>query len=180
MADETAVVETEAQRIEREKAEKVIGAAQKENALAVEMAGRPDAKERAEEARLLAGTPVGFAKAVLGMSLYWWQVEVLTWFEDTTELVKGSLCTPNGAGKSAFIVAALALWWISVHPQGMVVITTKDSKQLDNQIWPAIERHKGKFGSYDFIERMVRNGQGGVHHWVYDGRPWTGGGLAQD
>jgi hypothetical protein len=161
MADETAVVETEAQRIEREKAEKVIGAAQKENALAVEMAGRPDAKERAEEARLLAGTPVGFAKAVLGMSLYWWQAEALTWFENVFELVKASLCTPNGAGKSAYVDAILALWWIAVHPQGMVVITTKDSKQLDNQLWPAIERHKGKFPGWDFIERMVRNGRGG-------------------
>jgi hypothetical protein len=148
-------------RIEAEKFERVKAAAQSEIPLAQEMAGRPDALEKAAEAKLFAGTPVGFARNVLGLGLYQWQADVLTWFEDTTELVKGSLCTPNGAGKSAFVDACLALWWITVHPQGVVVITTKDSKQLDNQLWPAIERHKAKFPKYDFIERMVRNGTGG-------------------
>jgi phage terminase large subunit len=109
----------------------------------------------------LLSSPGYFAKKVLGLGLYEWQEDVLNWFEDTTRLVKGSLCTPNGAGKSERIVATLALWWITVHPKGVVVITTKDSKQLDNQIWPAIERQKGKFAKYDFIERMVRNGLGG-------------------
>jgi hypothetical protein len=147
--------------IEAEKAERVIEAAHKEVALGRVEAEKPDAAEKAKEARLLAGTPVGFAKSVLGMTLYWWQALVLTWFENTFELVKASLCTPNGAGKSAFVDAILALWWITVHPQGIVVITTKDSKQLDNQLWPAIEKHKQKFPGYDFIERMVRNGKGG-------------------
>jgi phage terminase large subunit len=158
---EVDAAEAAAARIEAEKFARASAAANAEQVVAKENAGAPDAAEKLAIARELAGTPVWFAQNILGLPLYPWQVEVLTWFEDTTELVKGSLCTPNGAGKSAFIVAALALWWISVHPQGMVVITTKDSKQLDNQIWPAIERHKGKFGSYDFIERMVRNGQGG-------------------
>jgi hypothetical protein len=107
------------------------------------VARAPDAKEKAAEAARIAGTPVGFAVQVLGLALYVWQAIVLSWFENTLEMVKGSLCTPNGAGKSERIVATLALWWITVHPQGRVVITTKDSKQLDNQIWPAIERHKG-------------------------------------
>jgi phage terminase large subunit len=129
--------------------------------LARELAAAPDAEEKAKAARRIAGTPVGFATLVLGLKLYQWQAKVLTWFENLLHLIKASLCTPNGAGKSAVIVAPVALWWISVHPQGMVVITTKDSKQLDNQIWPAIERHKGKFPCYDFIERMVRNGTGG-------------------
>ena len=109
----------------------------------------------------IVSTPGYFARVVLGLSLYGWQEDVLNWFEDTTRMVKGSLCTPNGAGKSERVVATLALWWISVHPKGVVVITTKDSKQLDNQIWPAIERFKGRFADYDFIERMVRNGTGG-------------------
>jgi len=42
-----------------------------------------------------------------------------------------------------------------------VVITTKDSKQLDNQIWPAIEAHKAKFPDYRFIEREVHTPEGG-------------------
>jgi phage terminase large subunit len=138
-----------------------IALANEEMKRGAEFARAPDAKEKAAEAARIAGTPVGFAVQVLGLALYVWQAIVLSWFENTLEMVKGSLCTPNGAGKSERIVATLALWWITVHPQGRVVITTKDSKQLDNQIWPAIERHKGKFPCYDFIERMVRNGTGG-------------------
>lgn len=153
--------ETPEQTAARERDERLLAAAQADYALARQLAAAPDAEELALAAELLWGTPVGFTEKVLGLGLYDWQAEVLTWFEDTEELVKGSLCTPNGAGKSERIVGSLALWWISVHPQGMVVITTKDSKQLDNQIWPAIERHKGKFPAYDFIERMVRNGTGG-------------------
>lgn len=149
------------QKIEEEKAARVAALALDEIAKGREMADAPDAAEKAREARLMAGTPVGFAKTVLGLVLYLWQAIVLSWFENTLELVKGSVCTPNGAGKSAVIDAALALWWISVHPQGIVVITTKDSKQLDNQLWPAITRHKQKFPAFDFIERMVRNGTGG-------------------
>lgn len=148
-------------KIEGEKTARVIAAANEEISKGQEMAAAPDAEEKAKAARLMAGTPVGFARQVLGLALYVWQAIVLTWFENTLELIKGSLCTPNGAGKSERIVSTLALWWISVHPQGVVVITTKDSKQLDNQIWPAIQRHKGKFPAFDFIERMVRNGTGG-------------------
>lgn len=149
------------EQAEKEKTARVVARATAELPLAREMAEAPDAAEKAKTARRMAGTPVGFARMVLQMKLYVWQATVLSWFENTYELIKGSLCTPNGAGKSERIVATLALWWISVHPQGIVVITTKDSKQLDNQIWPAIERHKGKFPVYDFIERMVRNGTGG-------------------
>lgn len=150
-----------AAKIEAEKFERVSAMARAEMPKGLAAASEPDAEEKAAIARDLTGTPVGFATRVLGLKLYDWQAEALSWFEDTFELVKGSLCTPNGAGKSAYVDAALALWWITVHPQGRVVITTKDSKQLDNQLWPAIERHKDKFPQYDFIERMVRNNTGG-------------------
>jgi phage terminase large subunit len=148
-------------KIEAERAERIIQAARVEEERGRAAAAEPDAPEKAKQARLMAGTPVGFALMVLGLKLYLWQAIVLSWFENTFELLKASVCTPNGAGKSERIVATIALWWISVHPQGRVVITTKDSKQLDQQIWPAIERFKQKFPAYDFIERMVRNGTGG-------------------
>lgn len=47
-----------------------------------------------------------------------------------------------------------------MHKLGRVVITTKDSKQLDNQIWPAIEAHKQEFPDYRFIEREVHSPDG--------------------
>jgi hypothetical protein len=148
------------QENDAEKTGALLEKARAEIAIAQIEAAKPGAETRAAECREISGTPVAFAQR-LGLKLYWWQKLVLTWFENTYELVKGSLCTPNGAGKSACVDAPLALWWITVHPQGIVVVTTKDSKQLDNQLWPAIEKHKGKFVQYDFIERMVRNGTGG-------------------
>lgn len=93
--------------------------------------------------------------------LYWWQQEALSWVEDISVRVKGSVCTPNGSGKSSKLIAGLALYFLSVHKNGRVVITTKDSKQLDNQIWPAIEAHQGRFPQYRFIEREVHTPSGG-------------------
>lgn len=109
----------------------------------------------------IESSPIGFAQTTLGLDLYDWQATVHSWFEDTQHLVLGTVCTPNGAGKSQRIVAPLALWWISVHPNGIVVITTKDSKQLDHQIWVAIESHRNKFPAYRFIEREVHTPSGG-------------------
>jgi hypothetical protein len=95
-----------------------------------------------EETPMMEAGPIRFAEVILGGKLYPWQDQVLRWFEDPTKRMLGALVTPNGAGKSSGVVAALALWWASVHRRGKVVITTKDSKQLDQQIYPAMERHR--------------------------------------
>ena len=110
-------------------------------------------------------TPIEFVTVFLGINEYWWQDETLTWFEDSRGPVRGALCTPNGAGKSSNIVGPLALWWLSVHKKGRVVITTKDGKQLVNQVWESIERHRAKFPLWKFLkaERKVENGTGG---WI--------------
>lgn len=89
--------------------------------------------------------PAVFAECALQLTLYPWQEEVLAWFENPKHRMMGALATPNGAGKSSGVVAALALWWISNHHRGRVVITTKDSKQLDQQLLPALERHRALF-----------------------------------
>src|SRR4051812_849380 len=78
--------------------------------------------------------PAAFATHVLRLTLYPWQDEVLTWYEKPERRTLGALVTPNGAGKSSGVVAALALWWASTHGRGRVVITTKDAKQLDQQL----------------------------------------------
>ena len=75
--------------------------------------------------------------------------------------MKGALCTPNGAGKSERVVASLALWWLAAHPRAKVVITTRDSKQLDNQVFPAIRRHEGTFPGWKFVKRRVTTPSGG-------------------
>lgn len=110
-------------------------------------------------------SPVFWINEDLGVPLYWWQDTVVSWFEDSRGPVRGSLCTPNGAGKSSNIVGPLALWWLGLHEKGRVVITTKDGKQLVNQVWEAIERHRSKFPDWSFLksERKVENGTGG---WI--------------
>lgn len=106
-----------------------------------------------------------FAETTLHLPLYPWQREALEWFDPAASgpraRVKGALCTPNGAGKSERVVASLALWWLAAHPRGKVVITTKDSKQLDNQVFPAIRRHEGKFPDWKFVNRLVTTPAGG-------------------
>jgi hypothetical protein len=107
-------------------------------------------------------SPIGFAELVLGLKLYPWQDEVLSWFEEPgTNRLKASLCTPNGAGKSERVVASLALWWLTVHPRGKVVITTKDGRQLDNQVYPAMSKHRQKLIGWKFVERRIDTPTGG-------------------
>lgn len=97
------------------------------------------------------GTPLGFAALMLGLPMYQWQSDVLSWFRNPKVRTMGALCTPNGAGKSSGVVAALALWWIARFPKGRCVITTKDSKQLDEQLYPALEKHRGKFKDWRWV-----------------------------
>jgi hypothetical protein len=117
-------------------------------------------------------SPIAFAEEILGLRLYPWQDEAISWFENAAgRRVKGSLCTPNGAGKDSIVIAALALWWVSLHARGRVIITSKDSRQIDEQTYPAIERHRTKFhglsgpggrsGSWKFLERYVETPTGG-------------------
>jgi hypothetical protein len=96
-------------------------------------------------------TPIGFVELVLGMELYDWQDDALDPLEDLMDKagkvrrVQISVVAPNGSGKSQRVVAGAILYWLSVHPKGKVVFTTRDSKQLANQVWPALLTHKAKF-----------------------------------
>jgi phage terminase large subunit len=107
------------------------------------------------------GGPVWFAEEILKLKLYGWQDEVLSWFENTHSRTKGSVVAPNGSGKSERCVASLALWWLAVHRRGIVVITSKDSRQLDEQIWTALEAHKAKFKGWKFQDRYIESATGG-------------------
>ena len=108
--------------------------------------------------------PMGFATHPLGLTLYPWQDEVLQWYMNPHQRTMGALVTPNGAGKSSGVVAALALWWSSSHVRGRVVITTKDAKQLDQQLLPALERHRARFRLWKWVSSPyteISTGNGG-------------------
>jgi hypothetical protein len=112
----------------------------------------------------LLTTPAGFAECILGLKLYDWQFRCLQWYENVARAgsrVKGSLVTPNGAGKSEYVVAALALWFATCHKGGQVVITSKSGLQLDNQVWPSITKHQEKFTGWKFNQREVYTPSGG-------------------
>jgi phage terminase large subunit len=115
-----------------------------------------------QQTEILLATPVGFAEAFLGMRLYKWQAEILNWYANTQGITRGAAVCPNGSGKSDIVIVALALWWVSIAKQGTVVITSKDSKQLINQVWSGLKSHRDKFPTYEFIKGEVRVPGGGA------------------
>jgi hypothetical protein len=86
-----------------------------------------------------------FAEDQLGLALYDWQGAAIAPFEHAQRrLVQVSLATPNGSGKSAVVIPALALGWLALHPRGRVVLTTADGKQLDGQVMPALVAYRAR------------------------------------
>ena len=73
---------------------------------------------------------------------------------------KIAIAAPNGSGKSERIIACAALRWISVAPKEKVVITSKDGCQIDNHIWPALMKRRGKFEDYTWKYRKVLTSRG--------------------
>lgn len=110
-------------------------------------------------------TPIGFGEHILGLSLYDWQADALTQLELATgpqaRMVRISVPAPNGSGKSSGIVAAAALWWAGIHRRGKVVITSKDGRQIDEQVWPAIERMKERLQGWTWTKRHAQSPTGG-------------------
>ena len=105
---------------------------------------------------------IEFAEQELGFNLYPWQCDTLQPFDDASlKLIRVSLRTPNGSGKSAVIIPALVLGWLAMYPQGRVVLTTADGRQLDGQVMPAIEAHRLRFPDWKFIERHIETPTGG-------------------
>lgn len=118
----------------------------------------------------LLASPTGYAVDTLGKDLYDWQVKALEPIrESSRRIVRVTVCTPNGAGKSERIVACAVLWWIAAHPKGYVVVTTADGKQLDEQLWPALTDHREKFPQYTWRDREIDTPTGGrVRAWTTD------------
>ncbi len=99
-------------------------------------------------------TPLGFIEETLGMSMYGWQARAVMPLANAgwgQPIVQVSLLAPNEAGKSSRVVAGATIWWAWFHPKGKVVITTKDQKQLNEQIIPAIEREIPKLEGWKSV-----------------------------
>lgn len=85
-------------------------------------------------------SPVLFAATVLGeTSLYKWQMRAL---ERAARGKRVALRAANGSGKTDKVIGILALWFLWRFPQGRMPITSGSWRQVKNQLWPALERHR--------------------------------------
>lgn len=107
-------------------------------------------------------TPVGFATVCLGAQLYDWQAWVLIQAEDTRGRTKISVAAPNGSGKDKGCIDYLAISWLALHKHGKVVITSKDSRQLDEQTMPALRSHADRLPGWKWNERRIESPTGGT------------------
>lgn len=97
---------------------------------------------------------IGFIEGILGLEMYDWQRRTVLPLDKAgwgKPIVQISLLAPNEAGKSSRVVAGSALFWASIHEKGKVAITTKDQKQLNEQIIPAIEAQIHKLGGFKSV-----------------------------
>jgi phage terminase large subunit len=109
----------------------------------------------------MTSTPAGFGRVILGLDMYPKQEDIVNEFWDQHGRVKVSVRAPNGSGKSSVIIPTLALRNLQTKPQGRVIITSKDSRQLDEQVWPALESHRGKFTNLEWYQRYILSKEGG-------------------
>jgi hypothetical protein len=93
-----------------------------------------------------------FARVILGLSLHEWQGRLLDGLSKLGTRRRIAVRSPNGAGKDDRIIAPLALWWLRRFRKGKVVITSKDSKQLDAQTWRSISQHRHLFSDCDWTQ----------------------------
>lgn len=106
------------------------------------------------DAELIETTPIAFIEGELGLPLYPWQDKAVAPLWEAgygKPLVQITVLAPNEGGKSSRIVAGSSLWWATVHAKGKVGITTKDSKQLNEQIIPALEAQLNKLDGWKSV-----------------------------
>ena len=107
---------------------------------------------RKEELR----TPVGFARGVLGHSIWAKQAEIM---EDVASTRRVAVKSCNASGKT-FITADIALWWITTFSDGIAVTTAPTWTQVSELLWGEIRntvaapKTKVKYG--DISETKIR------------------------
>ena len=111
-------------------------------------------KTKETKAAIVMSTPSGFAREVLGFTLHKKQEEIVEEFRSLRGRKKVAVSAPNGAGKSSKINATMIIRTICVKPQAKVIVTSADARQISEQIWPAVERHK----------HLMKEGDG--WHWT--------------
>src|SRR5258708_39650509 len=88
--------------------------------------------------------------AALGIDLYRWQAEICLTIDKAASLVRKKIAVraPNGVGKTQRIITLAALRWLQRLPRGRLVVTSFDSRQISDQLWPSLRAQLSKFPSW--------------------------------
>lgn len=103
-------------------------------------------------------SPTAFSVKRLGLIPYEWQAESL---ESVAMGQFSSIVAANGSGKTDRLVAPLILWFLDTYPKGKAVFTSGSYRQLANQLWPALKKHRAKFPAWTFLSDEIRTPEGG-------------------
>lgn len=102
------------------------------------------------ENRELSGntcTPWGIAR-LLGLDPYDWQMDVMA---DVVPLdSRTSLKAANGSGKTTAVIAPIVLWHALAFPNSITVLTSGAWRQVKEQLFPSIVKHRAKFPGWTF------------------------------
>lgn len=90
-------------------------------------------------------TPDGFAKHILGLSLYPWQKAVLK--DMAQQDARVALRAANGSGKTSTVIASILLWHCFCYRKSLSVTTAGVFRQVESQLWPAMRSHVSRLGS---------------------------------
>lgn len=110
------------------------------------MAKPPKSKQKSpEEIIQEISTPDGFAKHILGLSLYPWQKAVLK--DLASQDARVALRAANGSGKTSTVIASILLWHCFCYRKSLSVTTAGVFRQVESQLWPALRGFVSKLGS---------------------------------
>ena len=103
-------------------------------------------KERNKQLEFLNSLrrPTGFAKHLLGLTLYDWQTKVLRDIEPVNARV--ALRAANGSGKTSTVIATSLLWHAFCYQKSLSITTAGVFRQTESQLWPSMRSMVQKLG----------------------------------
>lgn len=98
----------------------------------------------------------GFAELFLGMKLYPKQREVLK-AVDFTKIQNGrtiqiSFASANSGGKTARVLPAIVLFFLSMYPRGRVACTSGKFLQIEQQVMPGLWSYRQRFPDWKWMD----------------------------
>ena len=93
--------------------------------------------------------PDGFAEAVLGLSLYPRQREVLQALAPAGAAVSFRSC--NEGGKTRRVIGPAILWHLAMFPRGHIISTSGSYRQIKDQLLPALHTFAHLFPHWKFL-----------------------------